>query len=253
MSVGKGKHKRFIPTNARGEFIVYFAKSNPDWYIPAHKILDKSYPANEIKGKVVYVGTSAVGLKDIRSTPLDTFIPGVEVHLNIVDQILQGKFLSRSIEAEGLEAVSILLTGLFIIIFAPFMGAILQALIVTGIITGAVYGGWYAFEEHGMLIDVTYPVMSVLAIFMLSIVLTYLRTEREKREVRQAFGLYISPDFMQELTEDPDKLKLGGEIKDLTVMFTDIRSFTTISEGLTPEELIQLMNDFLTPMSDLVM
>lgn len=253
IELGQGEDTQFIPTNARGEFLVYFAKSNPEWYIPAHTVLDKSVPAEEIKDKVVFIGTSAVGLKDIRSTPLDTFIPGVEVHLNIVDQILQKEYLSRSIEAEGAEAVSILLAGIFIIVFAPFIGAVSQALVVITIVSAAIYAGWYAFTEYGMLIDVAYPALSILVIFMLSTVLTYLRTEKEKRMVRTAFGLYISPDFMRELTEHPEKLRLGGEIRDLSVMFTDIRSFTTISEGLAPEELIQLMNDFLTPMSDLVM
>lgn len=251
IEVGKGK--RFIPTNARGEFPVYFAKSNPDWYVPAHKVLDKTLPQEAIKDKIVFVGTSAVGLKDIRSTPLDTFIPGVEVHLNIVDQILQSNYLTRSIEAEGLEAVSIAIMGIFIIIFAPFFGAVFQAFVVIAAVAGAIFAGWYAFVHHGLLIDVAYPSLSVLVIFMLSTVLTYLRIERERRQVREAFGLYISPAFMKELTKNPDKLRLGGEIRDLTVMFTDIRSFTTISEGLTPEDLIQLMNDFLTPMSDLVM
>ncbi len=244
---------RVIPTDARGEFLVYFAKSNPAWYLPAWQVLDKTLPLEKIKDKIVLIGTSAVGLKDIRSTPLDTFIPGVEVHLNIIDQIIQGKFLNRSIEAEGLEAVSIFAVGIFIILFAPFIGALSQAGVVICVLTGGIYAGIYAFEKYGLLIDVAYPALSVLAIFMLSTMLTYLRAEREKRAVRQAFGLYISPDFMQELTHDPDKLRLGGETRDLSVMFTDIRNFTTISEGLPPQELIQMMNDFLTPMSDLVM
>jgi adenylate cyclase len=194
-----------------------------------------------------------VGLKDIRSTPLDTFVPGVEVHLNIVDQILEGKFLSRSIEAEGIEAVAIITVGLFIIIFSPFLGAAMQAAVVFVTLITGIYAGLQAFKNYGLLLDVTYPAFSVLALFMLSTVLTYLRSEREKRQVRQAFGLYISPDFMNELTRSPDKLKLGGETRELSVMFSDIRRFTTISEGLGPQELIQMMNDFLTPMSDLVM
>ncbi|MCB1531756.1 MAG: adenylate/guanylate cyclase domain-containing protein [Alphaproteobacteria bacterium] len=248
-----GQEGRFIPTNARGEFLVYFAKSNKDWYIPAYKVLDQSLPAEKVKDKIVFIGTSAVGLKDIRSTPLDTFIPGVEVHLNIVDQILQDNYLSRSIEAEGLEAVTILLAGLFIIIFAPFIGAIAQSVILFMVVSVLIYAGWYAFDQYGMLIDVAYPGLSVLALFMLSTILTYLRSEQDRRQVRDAFGLYISTDFMKELTKHPEKLKLGGEIKELTVMFSDIRGFTGISEGLEPEALIQLMNDFLTPMSDLVM
>jgi adenylate cyclase len=248
-----GKGKKIVPTNARGEFLVHFAKSNPEWYIPAHSILEGTYPAEKINGKIVLIGTSAVGLKDIRSTPLDTFIAGVEVHLNIIDQVLQGKYLSRPIEAEGAEAVSIFAIGLFIIIFSSFIGAVAQAMTVILVITAAIFIGSYAFSAYGLLIDVTYPSFCVLAIFMLSTILTYLRTEKERRAVRQAFGLYISPDFMKELTANPDKLRLGGENRELTVMFTDIRKFTSISEGMRPEELIQLMNDFLTPMSDLVM
>ncbi|GJL86108.1 MAG: guanylate cyclase [Micavibrio sp.] len=248
-----GKDSYNIPTNARGEFLVYFSKSNPEWYIPAHKVLGETLEPNKVKGKIVFIGTSAVGLKDIRSTPLDPFVPGVELHLNIVDQILQQKFLSRSIEAEGVEAVSIFVVGLFILLLAPFVGALTLAFVVIVSVAFMLHAGWYAFVAHGLLIDIAYPIFSVLTIFLLSTILTYLRTERERRQVRAAFGLYISPDFMKELTKDPDKLRLGGEIRDLTVMFSDIRRFTSISEGLAPEELIQLMNDFLTPMSDLVM
>jgi adenylate cyclase len=93
----------------------------------------------------------------------------------------------------------------------------------------------------------------IILMSMIASVLSFLKTELDRKQVRDAFGLYISPDFMKELTSDPDKLQLGGEIRDMTVMFTDIRSFTTISEGLEPQDLIALMNDFLTPMSDLVM
>ncbi len=248
-----GKDKRFIPTNARGEFIVYFSKSNPDWYVSARNILNGSYSPEKIKGKIVLIGTSAVGLRDIRSTPLDPFVSGVEVHLNIIDQILQGQYLIRSFDAEGMEALSILCVGLFIIIFSSFIGAASLALIVVAVITAAIAAGWHAFRSYGLLIDITYPSFCILAIFMLSTIFSYLRTEKERRAVRQAFGLYISPDFMKELTKNPEKLRLGGENRELTVMFTDIRKFTAISEGMKPEELIQLMNDFLTPMSDIVM
>lgn len=250
ITVGRGG--TFIPTNAHGELMVYFSRSNPAWYVPAHKILDGSYPAEKLKGKIVLIGTSAVGLKDIRSTPLDTFIAGVEVHHNIIDQILQKKFLSRPVWVEGMEALTILLVGLFIIIFSSFIGAEAQALAVAVIVTAFVFTGQYAFINRGILVDVTYPSFCVVALFMLSTVLTYLRAEKARKAIKQAFGLYISPEFMAELTKNPEKLRLGGENRELTVMFSDIRKFTTIAERMKPEALIQLMNDFLTPMSDIV-
>lgn len=251
--IALGQDQTVIPTNARGEFQVYFARSNPSWYLPAWQVLDESVDRNRIDGKIVLVGTSAVGLKDIRSTPLNAFIPGVEVHLNIIDQILQGQFLNRPIEAEGMEAAAVFVMGLFVILFSAFIGALAQIMVLASVLTSGLCAGWYAFAHYGLLVDVTYAAFSVVAVFIFSMMFTYLRTEREKRQVRNAFGLYISPAFMEELTRSPDKLKLGGETRELTVMFTDIRNFTGICEGLSPQEVIQMMNDFLTPMSDMVM
>ncbi len=248
-----GNRKKLIPTNPKGEFLVYFAKPQKDWYVSALSVMNGTVDPARIKDKIVIVGTSAVGLKDIRSTPLDPFRPGVEVHLNIIDQILTKTFLHRPVDAIGGEAVSIFVVGGIILLLSLFTGALVQLFFVICLIIAAFSLGWYAFTEHGLLIDVLYPSISVLLIFVVSAVLSYLRSEEERRRVRQAFGLYISPDFMDELTRDPEKLVLGGETRDLTVMFTDIRNFTSISESMSPEALIQLMNEFLTPMSDLVM
>jgi len=124
---------------------------------------------------------------------------------------------------------------------------------VSGAVAVAFVGAFTAYKDFGLLFDPAYPSFAVLFMYFMTIILNYIRIEADRKKVKQAFGLYISPSFMEELAKNPDKLKLGGEIKELTVLFSDIRSFTTISESLTPEELIQLMNDFLTPMSDLVM
>ncbi len=250
-----GQHYN-VPVEADGKMWVYYRDIRQDEYIPAHQILDPAFEDSigpKIRGKIVFVGTSAEGLRDIRSTPLDVFIPGVEVHVNVVEQILQGNFLRRPDLIVGAEAIAILASGVLIILLAPFVGAVFLALLSLGVIGGAFYGSWFLYVEKGILFDPVYLSLSVLVIFLVSTLLTYIRTEADRRQVRDAFGLYISPDFMKELTKNPDKLKLGGETKDLTIMFTDIRSFTSICEGLSPEEIIQLMNDFLTPMSDLVM
>lgn len=225
-------------------------------YFPAYKVLDEAY-SDEVKrrvqDKIVFIASSAEGLKDLRNTPLQNFRPGVEIHANMAEQILQGKYLIRPDVAFIAEGGYILIVGLAMILLAPFIHVLLLgAVCVTSIIL-AFLGSGYAYVESGLLLDPFYPSICAFAIFVVSTLMTFLRVEYERKHVRDAFGLYISPDFMQELTENPDKLKLGGEIRDLTIMFTDIRRFTSISEGLSPEELIQLMNDFLTPMSDLVM
>lgn len=242
-----------IPFDRDGKFFVYFSKARTKDYIPAWTVLNGTADPSSIKDKIVLIGTSAEGLKDIRSTPLDLFIPGVEVHMNVIEQVITGKFLMRPALLSGVEIIFMAGIGLMIIVLAPFIGAVVLAILTMVLIGGIGYASWYIFLHHGLLLDPVYPSLSILMLFVTAGLLAYIRTEIEKKQVRNAFSHYISPDFMQELTENPDKLKLGGEVRDLTVMFTDIRGFTGISERLSPEALIQLMNDFLTPMSALVM
>lgn len=242
-----------IPFDHDGKFFVYFSKARMNDYIPAWRVLDGGLDAGQIRDKIVLIGTSAEGLKDIRSTPLDLFIPGVEVHLNVIEQVLTGNYLQRPVLLSGVELVFMVAIGLMIIILSPFIGAVVLAGLTTALVGGIGYASWWMFLNQGLLLDPVYPSLTVLVLFIMAAWLAYIRTESEKKQVRNAFSHYISPDFMKELTADPDKLKLGGEVRELTVMFTDIRGFTSISERLSPEELIQLMNDFLTPMSMLVM
>jgi len=233
----------------------YRAWNKKDNYVPAYKILDPDMQeemTERFKDKIVLIGSSAEGLLDLRPTP-QGLIPGVEIHANAIEQVLSNHYLLRPQIIKDTENNFILLVGLITIFIAPFVGALFLALVYGGLIAFTFYFSHIMFLNSGILIDPFYPSIAALAIFMLSSILSYIRTEADRKQVKQAFGYYISPDFMKELTKNPDKLQLGGETRELTVMFTDIRSFTTISESMSPEALIQLMNDFLTPMSDLVM
>ena len=244
-----------IPMDAESKFWVHYRHIDKNEYVPAHFILsdDEQDIRNKIKDKIVFIGASAEGLRDIRSTPLNQYVAGVEVHVNVVEQILQNRYLKRPPFVPASEAIALLAVGLIIIFLMHVMHIIWLAVVVIFTIIFMIIGSWYAYSDNGLLFDPIYPSIILFLLFITASLLSYLRSEVDKRQVKTAFGHYISPVFMEELTKDPDKLKLGGEVRDLTVMFTDIRSFTTISESLPPEELIQLMNDFLTPMSDLVM
>lgn len=242
-----------IPIEEDGRIWVYYTPVKKSRYISAWRVLAGQVDPDQIKGRIIFIGTSAEGLKDIRSSPLNLFVPGVEMHVNIVEQALQGKFISRPAFASAIEAIFIFVTGLLMIVLVPFVNVFVLLAAVVALVSGAFSVSWLAYTKIGVLIDPVYPSLAVMAMFILSALLSYLKSEYERGEIRSAFGLYISPDFMTELTKHPDKLKLGGEIKELTIMFTDIRNFTTIAEGMTPEVLINTMNDFLTPMSDEVM
>ncbi len=250
--------KNIIPIEDDGKMLLHYRSFDEggDDYLSAYRVLDPQsydFAAKQVKGKYVFIGASAEGLKDLRSTALEPFQPGVEIHAGALEQMLQGDFLVRPQEVGLAEANFLLFAGLLMIFLAPFLHVIALGALCLMTIAAAFWGSGWAYVEYGLLLDPFYSSLCVFAIFMLSVILTYLRVENEKAQVRTAFGHYISPEFMAELSKDPDKLKLGGETRDLTVLFSDIRNFTTISEGLKPEELIQLMNNFLTPMSDLVM
>lgn len=242
-----------IPLDRDGSFYVYFSKARQSEYIPAWRVFENEIDPARVSGKIVFVGTSAEGLRDIRSTPLNLFVAGVEVHMNVVEQILQGAYLSRPQLNAGVELSAIVVVGFLIIFLAPFIGAAYMALFTLTLIGVSVLLSMYSYVEWGLLFDPVYPGLSLFALYVVSSLLTYIRSESERRQVRRAFGLYISPDYMRELTRHPGRLKLGGSVRELSVMFTDIRNFTSISEAMSPEALIQLMNDFLTPMSDVVM
>jgi len=252
-----GEQDLNVPIEADGKMWVKYRDMTDDDYLSAYKILDTRYQdevTEKLSDKIVFIGTSAEGLKDIRSTPLNIFIPGVEIHVNVAEQILQGDYLYRfDAIAKQIEALFIFVVGFLIVILSLKAGALPLTFLMSGAIVAAVWGSFVSYVDHGYLFDPIYPSLCVIAIFMVTTILNYIRTETQAKEVKSAFGHYISPDFMKELTDNPDKLKLGGEQKELSVMFSDIRNFTTISESMTPEELINTMNDFLTPMSDVVM
>lgn len=246
--------KYSVPLDKNGKLWVHFRKTNRKTdYVSASDILDQSIDPEKIQDKIVFIGTSAEGLKDLRSTPLDNFIPGVESHLNIAEQIIHESYIERPPFAAYIEGLSTLVIGLLLIILLPFVGTLIVGAFTILTISGGFLGAWYAYTEHGIMFDPVYPSIVLIILFIGSSILSYIRSESSRKTVRNAFSHYISPIFMEELSKNPDKLSLGGEVRELSVLFSDVRNFTTISEGLTPEALIGLMNDFLTPMSTIIM
>jgi len=247
ITIGISKHK--VPVNHNFSHYVYYRDMDAQDYISAHEVINLKNTEQvgaRIKDKIVFIGTSAEGLKDIRSTPLGLFEPGVEVHANVAEQILQGAYLTRPDGIIGGEAIAIFVIGLIIIALTPFVSLIWTALVTFSAIPLMGLVSWYGFSVMGLLIDPVYPALIIFALFVISTLLGYIRSEAEKSQIRGTLGQYVAPDYIKELIKNPDRLKLGGETKELSVMFTDIRSFTSISESLSPEELTQLMNDFLT-------
>ncbi|MGB4057672.1 MAG: adenylate/guanylate cyclase domain-containing protein [Alphaproteobacteria bacterium] len=246
-----GSHK--IPLSAEGKMWVYYREFDPETEkLSASKFLEENFQADSrVQDKIVFIASSAEGLMDLRATPLG-MRPGVFVHMNALEQILQGRYLIRPYAANVLEIGACVVAGFFIILLSFAVNPLWLAVFCMLFVIGAFLGAWQVFSEYGGLFDPVTPSVGVMITFTATSLMGFLKTEMEKRQVRQTLGLYISPDFVKELEKNPEKLRLGGENKELTIMFSDIRGFTSIAEGMKPDELVHLMNNFLTPMSDLV-
>ena len=246
-----------VPTDAKGQVTVHYMRPRPrdqdPRYISAGKIIAGNFEPARIAERIVLVGSSAAGLNDLKATPITPDMPGVEIHAQVIEQILQQDFLFRPDWGPGAEILFAVFFGIVVIVAIPLVGALPSAAVagVAMTIAGAV--SWFAFRNGQMLIDPVYPIAVLASVYLCGTLLNYRLTETRQREIREAFSRYMSPHYVAELARNPEKLKLGGEIKMITIMFCDIRGFTTLSEGLSAEELGQLINEFLTPMTDIIM
>ena len=242
-----------VPTEADGQMWIRFTHQAKERYLPAWRVLNGDIGKEDIEGRLAIIGTSAAGLLDLRATPLEASVPGVELHAQAIEQILQGSFLQRPDFATPAELLYILVLGLLIAFLIYRMGAIGSA-VLGGIAVAAVIGvSWYAFAAFGWLVDPIYPAIALTAIYLTGTLFVFLRTERERNRVRHAFGHYMAPALVERLADDPSRLKLGGEIRDMTLLFSDVRGFTTISEGLDAEELTYFLNSLFTPLSKIIL
>lgn len=242
-----------VPTNSRGEIWVWFTEPRPERFLAAWRVLENQVEPAALEGQIVLIGTTAAGLKDIRSTPLDPVAPGVAVHANIVEQILLGEFLERPDWATGAEVLYLMGLGLLMAILIPRLGALGTALLGAGAVGAAIALSWWAYVSWHWLFDPLYPSIAALSVYFVGSLQNFLHSEAQRRQVRGAFSRYLSPTLVDELAAHPDRLKLGGEVREMTFLFSDVRGFTTISEQLDPHALTRLINAFLTPMTDVIL
>jgi adenylate cyclase len=242
-----------VPTDSEGQMWVRFTPHAKERFLPAWRVLNGEIGKDAIEGRLILIGTSAPGLLDLRATPLDSSVPGVELHSQAIEQILQGSFLHRPDFAEPAELLYILILGV-LTAFLIYRSGALTGAALAGIALAAVIAiSWYGFEAYGWLIDPVYPALSLAAIYLAGTVFVFLRTEKERNQVRRAFGHYMAPALVERLAEDPSRLRLGGETREMTLLFSDVRGFSTISEGLDAGELTRFLNTLFTPLSNIIL
>jgi adenylate cyclase len=242
-----------VPLDGKGRIWLRDSGPQPARSVPAWRVLAGELPDDALDGALVFVGTSAAGLKDIRATPLNPVAAGVEIHAQIAEQILEGVYLARPDWADGAEILALVFVCTVLAILLALRRAKLGAAVLMAALILWLGGAYWAFRAHGLLFDPVYGALTAVALYMAQTLIAFLASENERRQVRGAFGRYLSPVLVERLARDPSKLALGGEMRPVTLMFMDIRGFTPISEQFDAHGLTSFLNRFLTEMTDAVL
>jgi adenylate cyclase len=242
-----------IPTDRDGAIWLKYRYTEPKAFISAADVLAGTVPPEEISGRIILIGSSAPGLLDLRATPLDAAVPGVEIIAQTIEHVLGGRTLTRPDYALAIEQLVLILFGILIAVLLVKVSAWAAGLLGLFAIESLLAGGWFAYNYFGLLFDPIYPALALLCLLAAATFYVYRRVEVQRGEVRRAFSRYVAPTVVDELIANPDKLELGGEVRELTLLFCDVRNFSSISERLSASELTRFINELLTPLSDVIL
>jgi adenylate cyclase len=244
-----------IPVDAQGRAWVRFGLRQPDRYVSAADVLAGTVPRQRLSGRIVLIGTSAAGLGDIKQAPLVGTTPGVEIHASLLETLLAGTVLQRPQHIVQLEPVILLVLGLALAWLGPMVRASFLPALLGLVVAAGLYATWYMFRYHELLVDATYIAGGLGVLLFWLAMARYVREESRRRTIRNAFSRYLSPVMVDKLASGAGALKLGGERRELTVLFSDIRSFTGLAERYesNPEGLTQLLNRYFTAMTTVIL
>jgi adenylate cyclase len=233
-----------VQTTAGGEVVLYDRPDNPAQVLSAWTVLDDGYKSlrEQVEGRIVLIGTSAAGLLDLHATPLSTSRAGVLIHAAVIDQIVSSQFLSRADWVLGLEILVVLIAGALLVVVVLRLGPLAGLLVAVALIGAVVATSYTAFATRGWLIDATYPTAAELLVYTAMVYFQFSLTERNRQELRRAFGYYVAPELLTRIERSADQLKLGGEARQITVMFADMRGFTAFTEAHAPTETLAMLN-----------
>ena len=244
---------RAIETGPHADVRPYYTPTESARIIPIADVIHGKVDRAEIEGRIILVGTTAIGLGDVRATPLDPAVAGVEIQAQILENLVGGTILARPDWAAGAEFVAAILLFLAIALALPSLTPSASAMIVAILIAGCGVASFAIFDRAKLLFDPAFPALSTLAAYVVGTLSLWQAERRSRKQVRVAFGKFLAPAVVDRLAADPRGLVLGGETRELTVMFSDLRNFSGLSEGLDAQALTHFMNAYLTPMTDAIL
>ena len=244
-----------LPVNEAGSLTLnYYGPSGTFPTFSATDIMHGRLPAESLKDAIVFVGATEKGIYDLRPTPLDPLFPGVEIHATVAANMLEQRFLLRDSRTLGFELAAIIALPIMLALLLAAVSGTAAGLGCFSLISaGYICLNYYLFNRFFLNTTLLYPLVSLGMTYLGGEAYRNLVVERKGRYLKKAFSTYISADLVTEIVKNPDSLRLGGEAREITILFSDIRSFTSISEKLTPESLVSLLNQYLSPMTRIIM
>lgn len=221
-------------------------------YLSASDVLAGRVPEPQLKGKIVLVGATAIGIADLRATPVAAVYPGVEVQANALASLLDRRFLVKPVNAEGYELVLLLLVGVTLAFVLPLYRESMAVALSVGLVAALVAFNWWLYVAHALVLHLAPILLMTVTILVLNIGYGYLSTSRSRRKLIALFGTYVPPELVQEMIKDPDRYTMRAKSDELTVMFCDMRGFTRMSEQMNPVQLQQLLNQVLSELTQLI-
>ncbi|XOV79110.1 MAG: CHASE2 domain-containing protein [Aestuariibacter sp.] len=243
---------QLIPTDARGRVLIPYRGPQRSFpYVSAVDVLRNDFDHSLFESAIVLVGTSAVGLADLRATPVGLQYPGVEVHANVIDGLLQPEILKYRPEWwEGAVVVYIILMGLLLSLAMPLMGPMFMALTGAVALSGTVLGNVWLWNNVNISLPMASSLLLIITIMVYNIAKGFFSETKKRQQIKGIFDQYVPPAHIDKMLEEPDQVSMDGERKEMSVLFSDIRSFTSISEELSANELKQLLNRYFDPITE---
>ncbi len=244
---------KLIHTDEKGQMLVpYRGRRGSFPYIPAVDVLNGKVDPALLSGTIAMVGTSAIGLVDLRTTPVGAMFPGVETQATIVDALLRGDAPYKPDIASGVNILAIALLGGLLALLLPFVGPAWMTLLGLGTTAMVVAGNVWLWQVQGLDMPVSGPLLTVITLYVINISFGFFTAAQQKDQIKGMFGQYVAPAHIDRLLDDPSALSFEGESKKMTVLFSDIRSFTNMSETLSATDLKSLLNRYFTPMTEII-
>jgi adenylate cyclase len=234
--------------------IPFHGRGGPDGgnfnYVSAADVLKGRIAPDALRDRIVLVGTTVQGLKDLRTSPVSVDFPGVEMHANVMRAILDGEFKQRPDTAVAFELVQAAVAGVLLVAVLPLLSPLFSIAVTLAALAGVTALNFWMYQSLDLVLPLASALLLIVALFVFNLAWGYLFEYRKGRAIVNLFGEYVAPELVARMAEDPARYNMDGESRELTVLFADVRGFTTISEGLQPNELREYINLYLTAMSE---